>query len=62
MSHDYEKLWSKERCMKAVIRYTREGSIIVFHDSEKAAEKNLFILPKLLEYYSGAGYSFEKIE
>jgi peptidoglycan-N-acetylglucosamine deacetylase len=62
MSHDYEKLWSKERCLKAVLRYTREGSIIVFHDSEKAIEKVEYILPRLLEIYSEKGYEFERLE
>jgi peptidoglycan/xylan/chitin deacetylase (PgdA/CDA1 family) len=61
MSHDYEKLWSKERCLRAAMRYTKEGSIIVFHDSEKAEEKVQYILPKLLEAYTEKGYQFESI-
>jgi peptidoglycan/xylan/chitin deacetylase (PgdA/CDA1 family) len=59
MSHDYEKLWSKERCLNAILRYTKEGSIIVFHDSEKALEKVQFILPKVLEVFSEKGFEFE---
>jgi peptidoglycan/xylan/chitin deacetylase (PgdA/CDA1 family) len=59
MSHDYEKLWTKERCLKAVFRYTKEGSIIVFHDSEKAFEKVEYILPKLLKKYYELGFQFE---
>jgi hypothetical protein len=43
------------------MRYTKEGSVIVFHDSEKAVEKVQFILPKLLETFQGKGYSFEAI-
>lgn len=62
MSHDYEKLWSKERCLKAVLRYAREGSIIVFHDSEKAAEKALFILQNVLEHFSKLDYKFESLD
>jgi peptidoglycan/xylan/chitin deacetylase (PgdA/CDA1 family) len=61
MSHDYEKLWTRERCLRAVMRYTKEGSIIVFHDSEKAAEKVAFILPRLLDTFKEKGYSFETI-
>ena len=61
MSHDYEKLWSKERCLNAVMRYTRQGSIIVFHDSEKAAEKVYFILPKILELFKEKGFEFERL-
>jgi peptidoglycan-N-acetylglucosamine deacetylase len=62
MSHDYEKLWSKERCLKAVMRYAKKGSIIVFHDSEKAAEKVFYILPSILDYYSKEGYKFERLD
>jgi peptidoglycan/xylan/chitin deacetylase (PgdA/CDA1 family) len=61
MSHDYEKLWSKERCLRAVLRYADEGSIIVFHDSEKAVEKVRFILPILLKTFSDKGFSFKKL-
>jgi peptidoglycan/xylan/chitin deacetylase (PgdA/CDA1 family) len=62
MSHDYEKLWTQERCLRAVMRYTKEGSIIVFHDSEKAIEKVQYILPRLLEAFQEKGYVFEKLE
>jgi peptidoglycan/xylan/chitin deacetylase (PgdA/CDA1 family) len=62
MSHDYEKFWSKERCLRAVMRYTKDGSIIVFHDSEKAFDKTCFVLPKLLEVFMAKGYEFVKIE
>jgi peptidoglycan-N-acetylglucosamine deacetylase len=59
MSHDYEKRISKERSLKAVLRYSNEGSIIVFHDSVKAWSKLQFILPRVLEEFSGRGYLFE---
>jgi peptidoglycan-N-acetylglucosamine deacetylase len=62
MSHDYQKLWSKERCLKAVMNYSREGSIIVFHDSEKAAEKVFYILQNILDYYTRKGYIFESLQ
>jgi peptidoglycan-N-acetylglucosamine deacetylase len=62
MSHDYENRLSKERSLKAVFRYTREGSIIVFHDSLKAANKALYLLPKILEEFTVKGYTFEAID
>ena len=43
---------SNEKCLKNVIKNTENGSIIVFHDSEKASEKLKYVLPKILEYYS----------
>jgi peptidoglycan-N-acetylglucosamine deacetylase len=62
MSHDYQSRISKERSLKAVLRYTREGSIIVFHDSVKAADKLLYLLPKVLEEFSNKGFTFEAID
>jgi peptidoglycan/xylan/chitin deacetylase (PgdA/CDA1 family) len=62
MSHDYEQRISRERSLKAVLRYTKEGSIVVFHDSVKAWNKLQYILPGVLEEYSGKGYKFDKLE
>ncbi len=59
MSHDYEKRWSREKSLKAVLHYASEGSIIVFHDSLKASDKLLFILPKILKTFTEKGYTFE---
>lgn len=61
MSHDYENRVSKEKSLRAVLHYARQGSILVFHDSVKAWPKLQYILPKLLKYYKEKGYSFEKI-
>ena len=36
LSGDFDETLSKEQCLKNVIDNTVEGSIIVFHDSEKA--------------------------
>jgi len=45
-----------------VIRHTESGSIVVFHDSDKAFERLEYALPRVLEYFSEKGYSFEKID
>jgi peptidoglycan/xylan/chitin deacetylase (PgdA/CDA1 family) len=62
MSHDYENRVSKQKSLKAVLRYTREGSILVFHDSQKAWSKLEYILPRVFEEFSRRGYAFEKIQ
>jgi peptidoglycan/xylan/chitin deacetylase (PgdA/CDA1 family) len=62
MSHDYENRVSKERSLRAVLRYTKHGSILVFHDSVKAWNKLEYILPNVLEEFSGRGFKFERIE
>jgi len=45
-----------------MIRNTKNGSIIVFHDSEKATKNLQFVLPQLLEYYTYKGFAFNRIE
>jgi peptidoglycan/xylan/chitin deacetylase (PgdA/CDA1 family) len=62
LSADFDTSISSNKCLKNVIKNTKNGSIVVFHDSLKASEKLKFVLPKILEYYSEKGYSFKKIE
>ena len=50
---------TKEQVFQNVIDNTEPGSIIVFHDSEKAAKNMLYALPKTLDYFSEKGYKFE---
>jgi len=61
LSGDFDKTISGKRCLKNVIENTVPGSIIVFHDSVKAADRLQYVLPRTLEYFSERNYSFEKI-
>ena len=61
LSADFDTSITKEKCLENVIGYTTKGSIIVFHDSIKAANKLKFVLPKVLEYYTEKGFVFKKI-
>ena len=58
MSGDFDSLLDKDKCLEVVLNNTKSGSIIVFHDSPKAEEKLLYVLPRLLECYSKQGYEF----
>ena len=61
LSGDFDRTLSKEKCLANSIRYTREGSVIVFHDSIRA-EKNLrYVLPKYIEYFLEKGFVFGKL-
>lgn len=58
VTRDYSKKLSGDDVLENVKRYTRNGSIIVFHDSLKA-EKNLrYALPKAIEWLKQNGYKF----
>ena len=59
LTGDFDKNVSKEKCLNNAIKYTRKGSIIVFHDNKKTKEKVLFALPRFLEYFSKKGFVFE---
>jgi len=61
LTKDYNKTGNKDRLLKRAIRKTRSGSIIVFHDSEKAEENLFYLLPNFLDHFTGKGYSFELI-
>jgi peptidoglycan/xylan/chitin deacetylase (PgdA/CDA1 family) len=61
LSGDFDAGISSEKCFENVVHHAGSGSIIVFHDSEKAFKHLTYALPKVLEYYSKRGYMFEKI-
>lgn len=62
VTRDYSKILSGEEVLNNVRRLTRNGSIIVFHDSLKS-EKNLrYALPKAVEWLKSEGYEFRIIE
>lgn len=61
LSGDFDTGISKEKCLSNVLEKTSNGSIIVFHDSEKAFERMGYALPVVLNKLSENGYVFEKI-
>ncbi len=58
LSYDYDKLITPSKCLKNSIKYTRNGSIIVFHDNIKAQRNLEFVLPKYIEHFLKLNYSF----
>jgi peptidoglycan/xylan/chitin deacetylase (PgdA/CDA1 family) len=61
LSKDYDASISAEKCYKNVIDNVSPGSIIVFHDSNKAKENILNSLEKTIETLKSKGFKFEKI-
>ena len=61
LSADFDITISKEKCLQNVLENTKEGSIIVFHDSVKAGERMKYALPKVLKAFSDKGYVFRGI-
>ena len=61
LSGDFDQKLGKEKCLQNVLTKTGKGSIVVFHDSEKAFEKLEYTLPKVLEHFTRLGYQFKTI-
>lgn len=62
LTHDYNKYLPVKMILQNIIRSTKNGSIVVFHDSAKASDKMLYVLPNFLEYFKKNEYEFKKIE
>jgi peptidoglycan-N-acetylglucosamine deacetylase len=62
LSLDYEKRLNPEKCLRNSLAATRPGSIIVFHDSQKAERNLTYALPRLIEHFLEKGFVFKKIE
>ena len=58
---DWNEKISQENCLSNVISNTKSGSIVVFHDSNKAARNMQYALPIVLRHFSDLGYSFKRI-
>lgn len=62
LSCDFDTAFTKEQCLRNVLRNSEGGSIIVFHDSEKAAPNMQYALPRVLEHLAQKGYAFRCID
>jgi peptidoglycan/xylan/chitin deacetylase (PgdA/CDA1 family) len=62
LSGDFDTGISKEECLANVLGNYTPGSVIVFHDSEKAYPHLQFVLPLVLETLQKEGYVFKAIE
>lgn len=61
LSGDFDPNISEGQCLNNVLSNARRGSIVVFHDSLKAAEKLRFALPQVLEHFANRGYRFDAL-
>ena len=61
LSGDFDTTVTPSQCLVNVIANSGNGSIVVFHDSEKAAIRMQYALSEVLKYFSERGYRFEKI-
>ena len=58
VTRDYSRNLTAEEVLENVKHYTRNGSIITFHDSIRSIDKLRIILPTALEWLIEQGYEF----
>ncbi|MEO5682202.1 MAG: polysaccharide deacetylase family protein [Chitinophagaceae bacterium] len=61
LSADFDTAITPQKCWGNVKRSAGNGSIVVFHDSEKAMERMTYALTEVLEHFSKQGFAFEKL-
>ena len=61
VTRDYSARLTPDDVVANVRRYARNGSIIVFHDSMKAAANMRPALPRAIEWLLSQGYEFEPL-
>ena len=61
VTRDYSAKLKPEQVLANVKRFARNGSIIVFHDSLKAAANMRAVLPRAIEWLLSQGYEFERL-
>lgn len=61
LSADFDTNLTAQACLSYVLYHTKPGSIVLFHDSEKAWERMSVALPAVLKHFSREGYVFDRI-
>ena len=61
VTRDYSRLLNAFDVLRNVVLYSRNGSIITFHDSLKSIEKLHYALPASIRYLKDQGYEFKTL-
>ena len=61
IAYDWDHALSPEDVYQNVIRNANDGAIVAFHDSIKAYNNMISVLPRVLEYYSQKGFVFKAL-
>ena len=61
LSADFDASITPETCAGIVLQHVEPGSIVVFHDSEKAFPNLKFALPKVLKQLKEEGFCFKTL-
>ena len=62
LSLDFDTSFSPQQCLANVMKNTTNGSIVVFHDSEKAFKNLKYCFSESIRQLAEEGYHFKKLE
>lgn len=62
LSADFDTTITPQQCVNNVLKQVTGGSVVVFHDSEKAFKNLAYALPVVLQELKKRGYIFKRIE
>ncbi len=62
ITYDFDEGSTAQQCVERIKKHVRPGSIIVFHDSDRAWKRLQRALPETLEYLKSEGYKMEAIK
>ena len=58
MPGDFDSI-DPETCLKRALKHTKDGSIVVLHDSDKAKANMLYTVEGILTHFTAKGYAFK---
>ena len=61
LSGDFDRDLAPQKCLDNVINNIKPGSIVLFHDSEKAWDRMSYALPYVLEYCKKQGWKMNAL-
>jgi len=61
LTRDFDSAVPAEACLRGSIRATRNGSIVLFHDSVKAEKRMNYVLPRFISYFKERGFQFKAL-
>jgi len=61
LSYDFDLSVTPEKCLAILLKQTKPGDIVVFHDSLKAEPRLKYALPEFLKYFQAKGFVFRSL-
>ncbi|MDP4291921.1 MAG: polysaccharide deacetylase family protein [Bacteroidota bacterium] len=61
LAYDFDRSLKPEKCLAILLKYTKPGNIVVFHDSLKAEPRLRYALPLFLKHFQSEGFVFRSL-